>query len=401
MRKILEYARMAYRNIMGSKMRSLLTMLGIIIGIGAVIMVLYIGGGGKNMMSAELGSLSSGSVFISVGGMDSVYNDYFTDADIDAINRMPGIAGTTMASGSTGSVRSSRTELTADISCGNGSMPLVFPTTLLKGRFWNDSDYHSARRVITIDSDAAKELFGTDDVLGMSLPMTIDDRTADFTIVGITKSESGYSYNGTVVAAITVPISSLLSICDYIGEPYYQLAFLAEDPSQSISLGQQALSLIQSRHDNADRDCYSLIDVSQYTEQINSVVGMFTGVIAVVAGISLLVGGIGVMNIMLVSVTERTREIGIRKALGAKTGSITFQFLIEAGTLTFIGGLIGIAVGIWGGYGICSLLGMEGEISPVTVIQITLFSVAVGIFFGIYPARKAAKLSPIEALRTE
>ena len=120
-----------------------------------------------------------------------------------------------------------------------------------------------------------------------------------------------------------------------------------------------------------------------------------------IAGISLLVGGIGVMNIMLVSVTERTREIGIRKALGAKTGSITFQFLIEAGTLTLIGGVIGIVLGLWGGYGISSLMGMEGYVAPSTVVYIALFSIAIGIFFGIYPARKAARLSPIEALRTE
>ena len=142
-------------------------------------------------------------------------------------------------------------------------------------------------------------------------------------------------------------------------------------------------------------------DVSQYTAQISSVTGMFTGIIAAIAGISLLVGGIGVMNIMLVSVTERTREIGIRKALGAKTGSITFQFLIEAGTLTLIGGVIGIVLGLWGGYGISSLMGMEGYVAPSTVVYIALFSIAIGIFFGIYPARKAARLSPIEALRTE
>ena len=158
---------------------------------------------------------------------------------------------------------------------------------------------------------------------------------------------------------------------------------------------------MEARHGNAGRECYSIIDVSQYAGQISTVTSTFTSIIAAIAGISLLVGGIGVMNIMLVSVTERTREIGIRKALGAKTGSITIQFLIEAGTLTLLGGLIGILLGLWGGSGISSLLGISGYVAPTTVVGIALFSVAIGIFFGIYPARKAAKLSPIEALRTE
>ena len=136
-------------------------------------------------------------------------------------------------------------------------------------------------------------------------------------------------------------------------------------------------------------------------ESMTEMLSTISLAIAVIAGISLLVGGIGVMNIMLVSVTERTREIGIRKALGAKTGSITFQFLIEAGTLTLIGGVIGIVLGLWGGYGISNLMGMEGYVAPSTVVYIALFSIAIGIFFGIYPARKAARLSPIEALRTE
>ena len=207
--------------------------------------------------------------------------------------------------------------------------------------------------------------------------------------------------NGKITAQMTAPLSSLSTLSDDVGQPYFQIALLAQDTANSVPLAQQVLRLVESRHGNAGRDCYGIMDVSQYTAQISSVTGMFTGIIAAIAGISLLVGGIGVMNIMLVSVTERTREIGIRKALGAKTGSITFQFLIEAGTLTLIGGVIGIVLGLWGGYGISSLMGMEGYVAPSTVVYIALFSIAIGIFFGIYPARKAARLSPIEALRTE
>ncbi|MFQ7725726.1 MAG: ABC transporter permease [Ruthenibacterium lactatiformans] len=199
---------------------------------------------------------------------------------------------------------------------------------------------------------------------------------------------------------MTAPLSSLSTLSDDVGQPYSRsrcwrrtLRTVYRWHSSAASGGKP------TRQRRAD--CYGIMDVSQYTAQISSVTGMFTGIIAAIAGISLLVGGIGVMNIMLVSVTERTREIGIRKALGAKTGSITFQFLIEAGTLTLIGGVIGIVLGLWGGYGISSLMGMEGYVAPSTVVYIALFSIAIGIFFGIYPARKAARLSPIEALRTE
>ena len=401
MRQIYEYAKMAYRNIMGSKMRSFLTMLGIIIGIGAVIMVLCIGGGGQKMMESELGALSSGSVYLNLTGREYTSSDYFTNGDIEAISRMEGVAGVTMSGGASGSARGPKGDVSASISSGNGSMFLVFPAKLQSGRLWGAADYEAARRVVTVDSAGAKALFGTDDVLGMTLQLTVNGRTSDFTIVGITESQSGYSYNGKITAQMTVPLSSLSTISDYVGEPYYQIALLAKDAANSVPLAQQVLRLVESRHGNAGRDCYGIMDVSQYTAQISSVTGMFTGIIAAIAGISLLVGGIGVMNIMLVSVTERTREIGIRKALGARTGSITFQFLIEAGTLTLIGGVIGIVLGLWGGYGVSSLMGLEGYVAPSTVVYITLFSIAIGIFFGIYPARKAARLSPIEALRTE
>ena len=200
MRQIYEYAKMAYRNIMGSKMRSFLTMLGIIIGIGAVIMVLCIGGGGQRMMDSELGMLSSGSVYLSVTGEDTTVNDYFTDGDVEAVGRMEGVAGVTMAGGASGSVRGPKGEIGASLSAGNGSMFLVFPATLQAGRFWDASDYDAARRVVTVDSAGAKALFGTDDVLGMTVQLTVGGRTSDFTIIGITESQSGYSYNGKITA---------------------------------------------------------------------------------------------------------------------------------------------------------------------------------------------------------
>ena len=400
MRQIYEYAKMAYRNIMGSKMRSFLTMLGIIIGIGAVIMVLCIGGGGQRMMDSELGMLSSGSVYLSVTGEDTTVNDYFTDGDVEAVGRMEGVAGVTMAGGASGSVRGPKGEIGASLS-GNGSMFLVFPATLQAGRFWDASDYDAARRVVTVDSAGAKALFGTDDVLGMTVQLTVGGRTSDFTIIGITESQSGYSYNGKITAQMTAPLSSLSTLSDDVGQPYFQIALLAQDTANSVPLAQQVLRLVESRHGNAGRDCYGIMDVSQYTAQISSVTGMFTGIIAAIAGISLLVGGIGVMNIMLVSITERTREIGTRKALGATNGSIRVQFIVESVIICLIGGVLGILAGLGLGAAGANLLGYAAAPSAGVIFIAVAFSMAIGVFFGYYPANKAARLDPIEALRYE
>jgi len=401
MRQIREYAVMAMRSILSNKTRSLLTMLGIIIGIGSVIMVLSVGGGGQKMMNSELGSLANGSVYLSVSGENTAAGDYFTDADLEALRSAPGVAGATMALNTSGSVQGARESLGAGIQAGNGDMAVVFPPKMKAGRFWDKADADAARRVVTIDEKGAKALFGTANVVGMSVQLTVGGRTSDFVIVGITESGGGYSFNGQTTAQMTAPVTSLAAMTDGLSAPYYQIALIAADKTQSAALAKQLIPVTDPRHGNAGRNCYGIIDVSQYTSQINKVTSTFTGIIAAIAGISLLVGGIGVMNIMLVSVTERTREIGIRKALGAKTGSITFQFLVEAGTLTLLGGLIGILIGVLGGSAISKAMGLEGYVSPATILAIALFSVGIGIFFGIYPARKAAKLSPIEALRTE
>ena len=158
---------------------------------------------------------------------------------------------------------------------------------------------------------------------------------------------------------------------------------------------------MENRHGVRGKNIIQVENFSDYMGQINDVLSYVTIFVVFVAAISLLVGGIGVMNIMLVSVTERTREIGIRKSLGARTGSILLQFLSESAIITLLGGLIGIALGVAGAAGVCSLIGFSAKVSASTVLGASLFSSAVGIFFGIYPARKAAKLSPIEALRHE
>lgn len=400
MRQTLDYAQMAFRNILGNKMRSLLTMLGIIIGIASVIAVLSIGSGGQKNIQDSLSGFVTGAVYVYVGGEESTYTDYITLDDIKVINQMPEVAGATMLSYSSGMAKGTREEVSAQIESGNPSMNIVVPSSIAYGRKWNENDYYSSRRVCTIDSNGAKELFGSDNVAGMPMTLTMEGRTAEFTIIGVTKSQGSMPGRGVTVN-ISMPITTMHSVLGYEMDSFFQIAIMPKNPDNSYATAQLVADKLALRHNNVGRKVYDIQDTSMMMDEVNTVLATFTTIIAAIAGISLLVGGIGVMNIMLVSVTERTREIGIRKALGAKTGTITLQFLIESATLTLVGGIIGMILGIWGGYSIGSLMGITASVSISLVIGIAIFSSAIGIFFGIYPARKAAKLNPIEALRSD
>ena len=179
------------------------------------------------------------------------------------------------------------------------------------------------------------------------------------------------------------------------------LLIISDGAEYATQVAEDTVRLMENRHNIRGKNAIQIENFNDYMSQLDQILSYITIFVVFVAAISLLVGGIGVMNIMLVSVTERTREIGIRKALGARTGSILLQFLSESAIITLLGGIIGILIGVTGAYGVCALIGFTAKVNLSTVLGASLFSSAVGIFFGIYPARKAAKLSPIEALRHE
>ncbi len=176
---------------------------------------------------------------------------------------------------------------------------------------------------------------------------------------------------------------------------------MANDENDLEGAGNAALNRLRARHNNGDRDCYLVTNMATYIDLLDTVINIFTIFIAAVSAISLVVGGIGVMNIMLVSITERTREIGIRKALGAKTSTILFQFLTESIILCLIGGLIGLLIGVFGAAVVSHIMSIPLEVKPTTVAIAVGFSTAIGVIFGVYPARRAAKMPPIEALRRD
>ena len=398
-----EYIKIALMNIRSNKGRSVLTMLGIIIGITSVIMIMSIGDGVKGQVSDELNAMAGGLIGIYVNNEQSKEKIYFDEDDFDAIReKIDGVKGVTPVYTLYGSVVGKKGEFTAYTSGGSESMEFYQTEPIVDGRYFTAADYYAGNRVCVITQQAAKKLFGTTDVIGMSIEVTLSGTTQDLTIVGIRQDSASamFSMYGNMIN-IEVPLNLLSMSFGLYFDGFTDFYVISELPSMNTQITQSVVRLMESRHNVRYQGVIMVQNMQDQISQINSVMGSISIFVVIVAAISLLVGGIGVMNIMLVSVTERTREIGIRKSLGARTGSILLQFLSESAIITLLGGLIGIVLGVAGAQAIGGAIGFSARISAVTVLGASAFSAAVGIFFGIYPARKAAKMSPIEALRHE
>ncbi len=394
---IYENIRMALKSILSNKVRSFLTMLGIIIGIASVIMIISIGTGAQNKLMGEISRIGKAAATVSVDAKKAEDSDYLTLEDLDAMQQtIPYMVAATPALQVMGSVEGRSEDIDAVFGCGTEQLPELSGVTYASGRNYTQNEYKESRYVCLIDEGTALKLFGSTDVTGLSVDVTIYRRTATLKIVGVTESnmfQGGMSViylPYTTFTAITGETPSIASI--YL---------LAESDEQVDGMCASALKILERRHNNSGQEIYTAESMNQYVDTLNTVITLFQTFVAAVAAISLLVGGIGVMNIMLVAVTERTREIGIRKSLGARTGSILSQFLTESGILTLLGGIIGIILGAGGALAVGIPLDVQPILSPQTILFSVLFSCSVGIFFGMYPARKAAKLRPIDALRHE
>lgn len=409
MGNIIEYVKMAIQNIIANKGRSFLTMLGIIIGIASVIAIVSIGEGTKNQMNSEIDAVGGGQIFIYCSDDAIIEDAYMTAEDMEAIRKIDGVEGVSSSLSIMGETVTGKGDFSATVTLETQDAPIVNNLALKRGTYFTEADVVEGRNVCVISDTDAKRLFGSDDVIGMDIDVQCYDLSKSFRIVGVTTQKE----NGTFVSYIYEGMPVTLSVpytaaADFVGDTageFTNMVVQADKKMNSQEISNEVIKTLEKRHQSAEEDYYQLQSFQDVMKMMNDMLGMVTAFISFVAGISLLVGGIGVMNIMLVSVTERTREIGIRKALGAKTSSIMMQFLAESAILTVLGGIIGIILGIAGGYGICSIISsVQGMtitpgVNAVTIIAATLFSCAVGIFFGIYPAKKAAALSPIEALR--
>ena len=404
MAQIWEYIKIALMNIRSNKGRSFLTMLGIIIGISSVIMIISIGNGVKGGINNELNAMAGGQLYIySYGDNDEGISLEFTDEDIDAIlEKVPHVKAVTPKWSWNGTATGRKGIFTANASFGMPGLEYASNDPVIKGRYFNESDYYAANRVCVITESSAKTLFGTTNVLGMSFEYSLYGVSQEFTIIGIRKDNASMLMNmvGGDTVSMEVPLTVISDAYGfYIANN--DLLIISDSAEYSTQVASDVVRLMENRHDVRGKNAIQVENFNDYMSQMNQILSYITIFVVFVAAISLLVGGIGVMNIMLVSVTERTREIGIRKSLGARTGSILLQFLSESAIITLLGGIIGIVIGVTGAFGVCALIGFTAKVNVSTVLGASLFSSAVGIFFGIYPARKAARLSPIEALRHE
>ena len=400
---LIEYVKIAIMNLRSNKGRSILTMLGIIIGISSVIMIISIGNGVTEQVNGELNDMAGGQLYIYANNDKADEMIEFTNEDFDAIEeKVAHVKGVTPTYSMYGTAVGKKGSFEAIVSAGTESQEFINNNEIKYGRYYSESDYYSANKVCVISENDAILLFGTTDVVGMDIEISMYGVSQDMTIVGIRENPDSamfVSYGNTV--QIEIPMTTLGSQYGFYVESFDGFYIIGESAEYATDIAKQSISILEGRHNIRGEDRLMLENFNDYMTQINDVLGYITVFVVFVAAISLLVGGIGVMNIMLVSVTERTREIGIRKALGARTSSIMTQFLSESAIISLPGGVIGIILGVLGAFLLCALIGLTPKVNFSTVFGATFFSSAVGIFFGIYPAKKAAKLSPIEALRHE
>lgn len=396
---------MAWASLIANKLRSLLTMLGIIIGVAAVIALVSIGNGVKQDIEDSISSLGSNLLVVlpgaprtpgarpSQGSMKSLkISDYEAIAKLDGVK-----AASPMTNGSYVVIYQNK-NWTTSVAGVNSNFQDVNNWTMTSGRFFSDKNVQNRERVAVVGQTVVKNLFGDEDPVGKEIRV----KNIPFRVIGVLKSKGngtmGNDQDDTVLIPYTTSMERVEGI-DYLRRVYV----VAKDDEGIDRLQADIENLLRVRHNIKDTnlDDFNIQNMKSIMETVAQTTGTFTLFLGAVAAISLVVGGIGIMNIMLVSVTERTREIGVRKALGATYSVIVTQFLIEAVVISLMGGFIGIAFGIGASKVIGIVSGMSTIVSVPTIIMSFAFSMAIGLIFGIYPARKAAKLNPIDALHYE
>ncbi|WP_165846485.1 ABC transporter permease [Candidatus Cryosericum hinesii] len=401
--------RNATRAIFAAKMRSFLTMLGIIIGIAAVVMLMAVGNGTKQSILSRMQSSGSGNLYLTAGARSNVL---MGGGGFGGGNRGGASAGAKITAEDLTYVEArvtypivvSPTNQT-NITIKNGDTTMsgtgIFATptyfevenvTIANGRMISTSDIDNRTRNVVIGATVQTTLFPNESAVGQ--PIRING--ASYKVVGVATAK-GESMGSSVDTAIVLPFSVGEKSFGVVHNVIQRTTIKCVDPTQSLAVTTEITDILTRKHKKVD---FSIQDVAAMTALVTSSMTILTTLLAAIGGLSLLVGGIGIMNIMLVSVTERTREIGIRKALGARERDILVQFLIESSLLSIAGGILGIAISVLGSDFIVSRF-TTTSVTGSSILLAVGFSIAVGVFFGVYPARTAARMKPVDALRYE
>ncbi|MGE5487526.1 MAG: ABC transporter permease [bacterium] len=403
---VLPIVRIALRALARNKARSFLTALGIIIGVGSVIAMVSLGQGAQQQVQARIESLGTNMLIIASGservrGLQGAAGttNTLTVEDVEAIERdVYAVAAATPSVNAPVTVVFGNQNWSTRAEGVDEDYPLIRNRGVEAGEFFTPNDVRLAARVAVVGRTVSDQLFPGMDPVGQ----TIRVRNLPFRIVGVLEAKGqsnwGQDQDDTIVIPYTTAMKKLLSVTRI------PIAFVsARSPEATFEAQREMTDLLRQRHNirpgqDDDFNIRNLTDIAEMAQETTKVMTMLLGSIA---GVSLLVGGIGIMNIMLVSVTERTREIGIRMAVGARAAHVRLQFLIEAIVLGVAGGIVGIAAGVGTSLVMAHVFDWPQAISAFAIVASVGFSVAIGVFFGYYPARKAAALDPIEALRYE
>jgi putative ABC transport system permease protein len=398
--------RMALKSIFKNKMRTALTMLGIVIGVGAVIVMVAIGNGAQSQIKRQISGLGTNLIVVTAGSIQTggasqgaqSFNRLTVD-DVDAIKReatllggvSPVIVTRTQVVGGSGNWRAEVNGVSTDFFG-------IRDWATTSGDLFTEEDVRTKRTVVLLGATVAKNLFADADPVGTEIRLG----KTPFTVVGVLASKgqtaSGSDQDDVVIVPYTAAQTRLNGF-SFVG----QILASASSPATLAPAQEEIKTIMRAAHGipNGGTDDFTVRDQTAIAKAATSTSSIMTSLLAAIASVSLIVGGIGIMNIMLVSVTERTREIGIRMAIGARGSDVMLQFLVESIVMCLLGGLLGLGVGVGGASLVGRLTGWTIA-TPVSAVFLAIgFSAAVGIFFGFYPARKAASLDPIQALRFE
>lgn len=380
--------KMAFQSILSNKMRTFLTMLGIIIGVFAVVVLISIGQGATSGVTDSISSMGSNIISVSVfGRRESI--DY---SDIGDFEKLEGVKSVTPVYNTNATAKYDLETTNVGITGGNENYLSINNYEIGSGRAINPVDVDYRNKVAVIGLTVAEDLFGKDNPINKDVSFNGEK----YTVIGVLQ-DKGSSIMGDGNNVVIVPITTLMR---QSGSSQINTITMQANSAEESALAKKNIENYLLDYFE-DEDSYQVFSQDEMLETISEVTGMLTAMLGGIAGISLLVGGIGIMNIMLVTVTERTREIGIRKAIGAGRGNILIQFLIESSVLSGFGGIIGAVLGMVASYAISNMMKIDYVINIPLILGAFIFSLSVGVFFGLYPANKASKLKPVDALRYE